>query len=242
MMVLQEVTIRFFDSDAVSNLKFLPNQTKLWKLHGSLGWIFKEHTKKILRGKSTDNNRLIYPSSLKYNDSKKLPYTAFMDRLTNFLRQSDTLLIICGYSFTDEHINEIILSGLRTEKSGNAIALCYDISFKDGKKQYSFNEKDSPSLFNLSKQNNKISVYACQSAVIGCQYGKWKLKSEPDREQIININLYFDEDAPKEVRKKSQLEWMGEGELILPDFLKFIAFLQSMIISPHLNLEQNGNE
>lgn len=32
----------FFNSDSVDDLCFLPNQTKLWKIHGSLGWHYDE--------------------------------------------------------------------------------------------------------------------------------------------------------------------------------------------------------
>jgi len=100
----------FFNSESIEDMNFIPNQTKLWKIHGSLGWHFDDKTKKVLRKEPDSEDILIYPSILKYNESKKQPYTALMDRLTNFLKHPDTVLITCGYSFGDEHINERIMA------------------------------------------------------------------------------------------------------------------------------------
>ncbi len=226
----------FFNSASVEAMDFIPNQTKLWKIHGSLGWHFDDKTKKVLRKNSDSHDILIYPSFLKYNESKKQPYTALMDRLTNFLKQPDTVLITCGYSFGDEHINERILTALNSNTSGHVISLFYDI-IQDKDKACSLTE--DAKLTKLAKSNRKLSVYGCRNAVIGGKYGCWKLKREPDKDDTININLYFDEDAPcgdeeKGKEKKGAEIWTGEGELLLPDFTKFIAFLQSMILEDKL--------
>lgn len=146
----------FFDSQSVDDLHFLPKQTKLWKIHGSLGWHYDEKTKKVWRKDSDSQDILIYPSTLKYDDSKKQPYTALGDRLTNFLKQPDTILIICGYSFGDEHINERILTALKTNTSAHVYVLFYDIIYdKDGKKAYYALEREETSLRTIAKTNNK---------------------------------------------------------------------------------------
>ena len=233
----------FFNSDTVNDLDFLSTQTKLWKLHGSLGWRFEQATKKIIRAReSKEDNMLIYPSVLKYNDSKKMPYTAFTDRLKNFLREPDTLLITCGYSFRDDHINELIFSSFKSEKPGNVIALYYDIKKEGNRKDYTC-VIDS-NIVNLAKQHSRLSIYACRSAVIGCQYGTWKLEREPNKEDILNINLYFDEDAPQEDKGKgnAKLKWTGEGELVLPSFSYFVKFLQSMTVSTYSKTPQVKDE
>jgi hypothetical protein len=237
----------FFNSESVEDMSFVPNQTKLWKIHGSLGWHFNDETNKVWRKDSDSEDILIYPSTLKYNESKKQPYTAFLDRLTNFLKQPDTILITCGYSFGDEHINERIITALNTNTSAHVLALFYDIEWKDGKKdgylltEYSY-------LSKLAKANGKLSVFGFRNAVIGGQYGKWKLKREPDKDDTININLYFDEDAPcnpdDEIKKgkKADETWTGEGELFLPEFSKFVNFLQSMILDDKFGLEIISDE
>lgn len=229
----------FFYPESVDDLSYLPKQTKLWKLHGSLGWHLEididKNIEKVWRRDSDCEDILIYPSTLKYADSKKQPYIALMDRLTNFLKQPDTILIICGYSFGDLHINERIFTALKSNTAAHVYILYYDILWKDGKKvDYALSEDSS--LAKMCKANGKISVLGCRNAVIGCQYGKWRLKREPDKEDTPHINLYFDEDGPlnvdepKNEEKKGEEKWTGEGELKLPDFTNFVTFLQSMIL------------
>lgn len=222
----------FFLSELTENFSYLPKQTKLWKIHGSLGWKVDENNR-VIRTNPDEKDILIYPSVSKYENSKKMPYTALMDRLCNYLKQPDSVLFVCGYSFNDEHINERILSGLRAESTSHVYVLFYDISCKDGKKKYTFTEDSQ--LAQLALGNNRISVLACKNAVIGGQYGEWRLKREPDKEDTPNVNYYFDEDAPycadlplNEEQEGNEV-WTGTGEFILPDFAKFVRFLQSMI-------------
>lgn len=223
----------FFDGQSVDDLCFMPKQTKLWKIHGSLGWHYDEKIKKVVRTHPDEKDILIYPSTLKYDQSRKQPYTALGDRLTNFIKQDDTVLIVCGYSFGDEHINERINTALSMNPLGHVYVLLYDIVWNDGKKECSF--KGDCALAKMAISNSKISVFASRSAVIGGVFGKWKLKREPDKDDSINIDKYFDEDACSDVSDEKGKEltqtWTGEGELIIPDFAKFVAFLKSMIVS-----------
>ncbi|WP_242866813.1 SIR2 family protein [Abyssisolibacter fermentans] len=231
----------FFYPESVDDLCYIPKQTKLWKIHGSLGWHLKfdeeKNLERVFRKDSSCDDILIYPSTLKYADSKKQPYIALMDRLTNFLKQPDTILIVCGYSFGDLHINERILTALKSNTSAHVYVLFYDIIWNGDKKDYGLVE--DLHLAKLAKTNSKISVLGCRNAVIGCKYGKWKLKREPDEKDTINVNLYFDEDGPtnlddpKNEERNGEEIWTGEGELTLPDFLKFVKFLQSMIMQNH---------
>ena len=116
---------------------------------------------------------------------------------------------------------------------GHVYVLLYDIVWNEGKKEYSFTEDSA--LAKMAVSNSKISVFASRSAVIGGVYGKWKLKREPDKDDSINIDKYFDEDACSDASDEKGKEltqtWTGEGELIIPDFSKFVAFLKSMIVS-----------
>ncbi len=228
----------FFNSDSIENLSFLPMQTKFWKIHGSLGWHLDEKSKNVWRKDSDNEDILIYPSVSKYNNSKKQPYIALMDRLTNFLKQPDTVLITCGYSFGDEHINERILAALNSNSSTHVYALYCDIDEEgigDNKKRirkYSLSEDSE--LSKLAKSNRKISVYGFRNAVIGCQYGEWQLKREPDKDDTPNISSYFDEDAPDNEQelnqeKKGEEIWTGKGELFLPNYSKLVKFLRNMI-------------
>lgn len=223
----------FFDSESVEELNFLQNRTKLWKIHGSLGWQFNKEYKKVLRKEPNKKDLFIYPSTLKYSDSKKQPYISFLDRLSNFLKQDDAVLITNGYSFGDEHINERILTALKSNNSAHVIALYYDIIEKEKEPRY-YCLKDSP-LYKIAKENSKLSAYGYRNAIIGCQYRKWKLINEPDKLDAINVNLYFDEDAhcsdeEIKIEKIGQEIWTGEGEFKLPDFSNFVKFLNSWIV------------
>jgi len=226
----------FFNSASVDDICFLPKQTKLWKIHGSLGWHIDSERNKVLRKDSDDHDILIYPSTLKYADSKKQPYTALMDRMTNFLKQQDSILIVCGYSFGDEHINERILTALKSTSTSHVYVMYYDIIRSNGKK-IGYELTEDSKITKIAKENSKMSVFGCRSAVIGSQFGEWKLKREPDKEDTPNITLYFDEDAytdenesKNNVQKGTEI-WTGTGELTIPDFSKFILFLQSMIFN-----------
>lgn len=216
----------FFNPESVEDLSFLSQQTKLWKIHGSLGWRFDKDTEKILRVNPDDDDLLIYPSSLKYKDSKKQPYESLLDRLSNFLKADDSILITCGYSWGDEHINSRIISSLKSQTSSHVIGLIYD--------------DDSPiviasKLSNLGLGNAKLSLYGSRSAVIGCKFGTWKLKSEPSKDDTITLNLYYDEDAHSDPTEEIGKEmtgkevWTGEGKFLLPDFSRLVAFLNAMV-------------
>jgi hypothetical protein len=216
----------FFDANSVENMNFLPNQTKLWKMHGSLGWHYDEQNQKIIRQDINSDDLLIYPSILKYDESKKQPYMALGDRLTNFLKQSDTILITCGYSFGDEHINERILTALKSNPLTHIYVLYYDKSLTE-----------ESAICKIAKSETKISVFSQRHAVVGSQFGIWKQKREPNGDDWIPISSYFDEDAPNdpntEIGKelKGSEEWTGEGELKISDFGNFVTFLQSMMFS-----------
>ena len=221
----------FFNSDSIERLDFLPNQTKLWKIHGSLGW--KLDNNRVLRKEPSEKDILIYPSILKYNNSRKQPYIALMDRLSNYIKQSDTILIVSGYSFGDEHINERILTALKTNSLAHVFVFYYD-KFWDGNDKKYLLTQDSY-LAKLAKENSKLSIFGCRNAVIGSQYGTWKLKKEPDIEDTNKVSNYFDEDGPSyeddelNIEKKGNEKWTGEGELKLVDFKSFTYFLKSMI-------------
>ncbi|MFD2098568.1 SIR2 family protein [Flagellimonas iocasae] len=216
----------FFNPESVEDFTFLTNQTKLWKIHGSLGWHFDKDTEKILRVNPDDKDILIYPSTLKYKDSKKQPYESLLDRLSNFLKQDDSILITCGYSWGDEHINSRIISALKTNTTSHVIGLFHDKSNPI--------DEGSP-LAKIAKDNPKISIYGSRCAIIGCKFGEWVLKSEPSIDDTVNLNLYFDEDAHFDSKEKIAEEktgkeiWTGKGAFILSDFGMLVKFLNSMV-------------
>jgi hypothetical protein len=223
----------FFNSLSLEDMNYLPQQTKLWKIHGSLGLqkLDTGSTYRIIRKNPDEGDELlIYPSTLKYSNSKKMPYAAFMDRLNDFLKQDDAVLFVCGYSFTDEHINERILSALNTNSTSHVFVLYYDIV-----RHHEYTLTIENKLAQIALNNRRISVLGTRNAIIGSTYGMWKLKREPDKNDTLNVQWYFDEDvsfndgAEVKVEQKGNEVWTGTGELILPDFNRFVDFLKNMI-------------
>lgn len=241
----------FFVSEIVDDHSFMPQITKLWKIHGSLGWRYDDERKRVLRGcTNSSSDLLIYPSVQKYNNSKKQPYTSLIDRLYRFLRQDDTVLFVFGYSFGDEHLNERIMTALKSGETSHVYGFLFDEeTCEDGTKNYCLGPDNA--AYKLAKSNSRLSLYGLRSAVIGCKPGQWKLKNEPTIDDTIMLNTYFDEDAAidtetpisvvtpakKGAAKTAELpkgkeKWDGTGNFILPRFEKFVDFLHSMIAEP----------
>lgn len=238
----------FFNAGALEDIDYLPKQTKLWKIHGSLG-LHKDNTSgRIIRTSSDKDNLLIYPSSLKYNESKKQPYSAFIDRLNLFLKQDDTVLFACGYSFGDEHINERILSALQTDTTAHVFVLNYDVV--RNKDEHGMDI--STAIFNadcdlgkLASRNRKISVLATRSAIIGGKYGEWRIRPDIDQNDPLSSVSYFKKDIHLEKDPDTRELTGGQimtcrGELLLPSFVSFVELLKSMI--PKNEWESDGGE
>ena len=225
----------FFCPEAVEDIDAYPHLVKLWKMHGSLGWTYRESGKTVIRDKSASaESTLIYPSHLKYNTSKKQPYVGLIDRLCSFLQQDDAVLITCGYSFGDGHINERIATSLRRGANSHVIAMYYD----------KHQDKDDKTVYGLSDATNnvremathgtggKMSVYGLRHAVIGGKFGTWRLRDEPKMNESIRVSQFFDEDAaiPSEEagEHKGNEKWAGTGHFLLPDFCKLTEFLNDL--------------
>jgi hypothetical protein len=121
----------FFIADSVDDFTGLyvkQSWTKLWKLHGSLNFK-KSITEQIFienNIKSEYEDLLIYPSMDKYLSSRKAPFIAYLDRFRKYLLTSEKILLILGYSFCDDHVNDIIINGLNNNSRLSVFAFCYD--------------------------------------------------------------------------------------------------------------------
>lgn len=225
----------FFCPEAVEDIEAYPHLVKLWKMHGSLGWTYRESDKAVIRQQlAPEDSILIYPSHLKYNTAKKQPYVGLIDRLCTFLQQDDAVLFTCGYSFGDNHINERLVTSLRRGANSHVIAMYYDELWdKENKKIYSLADKtNSVRDMATHETGGKMSVYGLRHAVIGGKFGEWKLHGEPQKNETIQINQYFDEDAatPSDEtgEHKGDEQWLGTGRFLLPDFCKLTDFLNDL--------------
>ena len=87
-------------------------RAKVIKLHGSIDWIMGDDGD-VWRVRNTDQYPLrkgkvyIHPQSTKYVATQKDPFAAQFAMLRELVgARSELVLVVCGYSFGDEHINE----------------------------------------------------------------------------------------------------------------------------------------
>ncbi len=103
----------------------LENMVYLYKLHGSISWIEKEGNSLFniqeiaVKGgeERPEKSVLIYPTPLKQGQSLGLPYADLIREFQTKLCQSNSVLFVIGYSFSDEHINNIIYQSLTSNAS-----------------------------------------------------------------------------------------------------------------------------
>lgn len=102
----------------------LENMVYLYKLHGSISWIesddnsfFNIKEVDVTPRMTSSNNVLIYPTPLKQNKSLGAPYADLIREFQNRLLLQHGVLIVIGYSFSDEHINNAIYSALASNSS-----------------------------------------------------------------------------------------------------------------------------
>ncbi len=178
---------------------------RLWKIHGSLSWFWKigekDEGNKIIRAgkineKDIDSNELvIYPSKEKYNLSRKQPFIAYFDRLKKYLLNGETLFIFTGYSFADQHINEIIFDSLRQNNRLFILVFFYQ-------------DKEVENLYSVCNNYLNMNVFGPKKAIINGKIGDWEFKEE----QI------------KKTEKKDLFWDDTEKKLKLGDFNKLVDF------------------
>lgn len=166
----------FFDLDAVENEGVLPARwVRLWKIHGSINWRVSDGT--VIRSyeHNKDQPYLIYPSHLKYDQSRKMPYLAMLDRLKAFLLKPSAVMFICGYSFGDEHINDIICRSLEANTTAHVFAFMYG----------ELNDNKYKSAMQCAERVPNISILADNRAIIGRNLLNWEENSDK-RDAILN--------------------------------------------------------
>lgn len=153
----------FFDLAATEQDAIPSRWVRLWKLHGAINWV-KRSDDSVFRcyPVEPDQQLLIYPSHLKYDQSRRMPYLAMLDRLRSFFRESDPMLVVCGYSFADQHLNEVLIDGL----GGNRSAHCFALMFpKLG---------DCAAAVSHAEKTQNLTLLASDGAVIGTRKGGYR--------------------------------------------------------------------
>lgn len=238
----------FFDLRAVED-GLIPNHwTRLWKIHGSINWYLK-NSKEVYRSTALNgsDSYIIHPSHLKYDQSRKMPYLALIDRLNKFLRQNSAVLIMSGYSFSDDHLNDTILSALRANPTAMVIALLYGNLTKTSVVKASKGETEIKTTINyekaleLSENRSNLSIWTYDEAVIGGLRGKWKpTKLDYDTEENVANAVKQKQVKVKDEKGNETDEKIPKFEFHLGDFAILGNFLQELIGKEQFKIEQDG--
>lgn len=204
----------FFDLASIEQDGLPPRWARVWKLHGSINWR-QGADSRVSRGEhiKDDERLLIHPSHLKYDDSRRMPYLAMLDRLRTFLSSGQAVLITCGYSFSDDHLNDVMLQAL----AGNANAIGFALLY--GKRS---------AYVKAARAGHvcpNLVILAFDGAVIGTREGAWG--AEIDLEHPLNGIAVTEEKSPSASA--------GPPEVLrfrLGDFARLGAFLLRELGSP----------
>lgn len=202
----------FFSHDSLTRPESAPGPawTRLWKIHGSINWRLDtiRGRQRVVRTAPHNEGEMILPSHHKYDESRKQPYSALLDRFTRVLERDDTILFVCGYSFSDDHINAIIFDALEAKRRPHVVAL-----------QYAEPEEDSV-LANRALRFLNLMVLGPRSAYIGGRQGQWRLAETQSAAQIEQAFRLDSAEAGEELT--------GHGTLHLGDFAAFAEFLGAL--------------
>ena len=205
----------FFHSDSLRRAETAPgaNWTRLWKVHGSVTWrrIEQNGRMRVVRGEPDPAGEMIFPSFQKYDESRQQPYSAFTERLSRFLDQDDALLITAGFSFGDEHINNLIFGALENRPRTHVYAL-----------QFGDPAEDSDLAMHATQRPNVI-VIGRDMGIIGGRRAKWAPTECPMFMQDV---FEISEEEPAKSGKDEASS--KSGHMKIGDFVAFCKFLDSM--------------
>jgi hypothetical protein len=139
---------------------------RLWKLHGSVSWVIDDASgRRIVRlGRypvvSPDAMLAIYPSAEKYEESRRMPFLALTDRFRRALATPESTTVTVGYSFGDQHLNELIFTAAARYQRSEIIAL--------------FRDAIPPVVVEQATRFANLSAYGATEAVLGGEHGGYR--------------------------------------------------------------------
>ncbi len=153
------------DPFEISGAGSLPSSfVRLWKLHGSVNWeeeMDGDYRRVVRLGSVAQPGATaaIFPSDEKYDRSRRVPFVVLMDRLRRALAMQETLTLVSGYSFADQHLNEMLFDAARAYPRSETTVLCY--------------QGIPDELGKVAEQTRNLSVYGRAEAIIGGRRGPW---------------------------------------------------------------------
>jgi len=151
----------FLDLQSMEDGKLPPRWSRLWKIHGSLNWSANAAGVICRGGIAAGERRVIYPSHLKYDESRRMPYLCMVDRLRYFFKNPAAALITCGFSFRDQHLNEVMVQGLQ----GNPTAVIFALLHQD--------IRNYPHIASLGQNRINLNFLAKDAGLIGSREAPW---------------------------------------------------------------------
>lgn len=201
----------FFDVFAIENeSKLLPSRwARLWKLHGSINWWSRKigESVEVLRSeKGEGDNSLIHPSHLKYDQARQMPYLAMLDQLKRFLSSPGAVLVTCGYSFRDLHVNALIAQTLAGQNGSVVFAFMRSPLIK------------YPGLRKTAESVPGLNVFSRDMGIVSGKTGKWAKNEE------MKIFLYGMQKETIDVTGKPEEQLRST----LGDFVEFGKMLHDL--------------
>ena len=91
---------------------------KLYKIHGSIDWLYDSKIGKVVQRRANEDeseNVLIYPTIHKHIETQQTPYSELFREFSINLQKPNSTLVVMGYGFPDQHINQLISQALSNE-------------------------------------------------------------------------------------------------------------------------------
>ncbi|WP_198418614.1 SIR2 family protein [Cryobacterium frigoriphilum] len=151
---------------------------RLWKLHGSVNWTWDTDASisQVLRlGSVIPAGALaaIFPSDAKYEESRRMPFVVLQDRMRRALNEPETLFLVSGYAWADEHLNELIFDAVARRPRSEVVAFCF--------------AEIPPSLAEKALTAPNLQVITQQEAIIGGIRAPW---SGPEKETTLPADIW----------------------------------------------------
>lgn len=146
----------------------------LYKLHGSVNW-YNNAKKEIISTNIPEekaDSLIIVPGNSKFQSSYNSPYLEMISRFREALLETD-LLIIIGYSFNDDHINNIIEEIGKRNQRLHLLVCKYDekkcaYMFDGGELRGSLNQTEEEKKY-LGNLENGLGTFGQRLSIIQCK-------------------------------------------------------------------------
>ena len=118
-----EYDIFFPGSTTQGKVQRIEKVLRYFKIHGSLTWVnrdpsancvygIEELPMELIRKNEEYDSLMIYPTTVKKSYTLDYPYSELFRQFSVSIAQPQSVLITFGYSFSDEHINDLIYQAL----------------------------------------------------------------------------------------------------------------------------------